>query len=308
MKIASIDIGSNTVLMLIAEVDILAKTIKPLANYYEIPRISKGLKVSGNISNQDINALESVFSKYVQLAHNAECRNILAVGTNAMRMAKNSMEIVRKIKNKFNINIRVVSGEEEAYLTFLGATRNSKSSDTFCVLDIGGGSTEVIFGDQNDIKFRQSYDIGVVSSTSEFLLNSPPTENEIQNSIEYVNKTFDSTPLPNIDNSTQYIAVAGTPTTLAAIFQNMFEYDEEKIENYKLSIHHIESFFEQIKTMNADEILERFGSIITGRNDIILAGVIILMQFMERIKIKNINVSTGGVRYGVIVDFLKNHV
>jgi exopolyphosphatase/guanosine-5'-triphosphate,3'-diphosphate pyrophosphatase len=141
MTIASIDIGTNTVLLLIAEVNKKLQ-IKSILDEYRIPRIGKGLFPDGQISEDRIKELILVLNEYKELIKTYECQRIIVTATNAMRIATNRNQIVARIKDQFGWDANIVSGKEEASLSFLGAVSGYSGYSTKMVIDIGGGSTE----------------------------------------------------------------------------------------------------------------------------------------------------------------------
>ena len=199
--------------------------------------------------------------------------------------------------------IEIVSGNEEARLTFLGSIFPSQVNSLSNVIDIGGGSTEFIHGNHSYIRFKKSFDIGVVSLTERFLSSNPPKKNEIKNAMEYSKKIF-SELIGNYSGDFDTIAVAGTPTTLSCIKQKIRVYDESKVEDYILQLNDIEIIIGDLVKLSKSQVLERFGEVVRGREDVLLAGCLILVSLMKQININQVRVSTKGLRYGVVVDYL----
>ncbi len=302
-KIASIDIGSNTVLLLIAEIDITNHRIKTLANFYEMPRISKDLKKTGIISSQRKEKLFKVLENYKKKISEYKCDTILVSATNAFRIAENANEIVMEIKNKFGFNVKILSGDEEAKYSFLGATFDFQLERNTLVIDIGGGSTEIIYGSKSDILFKKSFGFGVVSLTENFISNYPVNNSEIAKIKTYTTHNFDelSDIIPRAPFS---IAVAGTPTTLSCIKQNLKIYSEEKIEKSVLSTKDLENLISKLKTMTPTEIKNSFGAVVAGREDVLLTGTLILFSLAKVLSIEQFYVSGKGIRYGAIIDYM----
>ena len=300
MTIASIDIGTNTVLLLIAEVT-KELQIKTLLDEYRIPRIGKGLIPNGQISDVRINDLIIVLSEYKKLIEFYNCKRILITATNAMRIAVNRDQIAAKIRGLFGWDVNIVSGKEEARLSYLGAVSGYSKNGTVVVIDIGGGSTELIFGKQTEIEFIKSFPIGVVSGTETYLKNDPPTLKQLENFREHLQIILGEISTleynPNIA-----IALAGTPTTLACMDLNLDKYDEKLIEAYELGYNKISRLKDHIMKITYAEIKNTYKSVVKGREDLILAGALILLNIMRLLKLDNIKVSTRGIRYGVIIN------
>ncbi len=305
MIIASIDIGTNTVLLLIAEVDTATLKIKSIINLQRIPRIGKGLMPGHPIKKENIELLYSILQEYSQIIVRNKCEVVLVKATNAFRIASNNRLLVDDIKRKFNFDIKVVSGKEEAMLSFLGATSNFTGGSKFLVIDIGGGSTELIYGKKNKINFVQSYPVGVVSGTEKFYKSNPPTPLELDNFNNSIKQQLKEIASKNISPD-KVIAIAGTPTTLACINQNLIEYNEDLIEGALLRYVDLEKIIITLSSLTSQEIKQKYKSIVNGREDVLLAGSQILVSIMNILNIDEVTVSTKGIRYGAIVDFIKN--
>ncbi len=304
-KIASIDIGSNTVLLLIAEVNLSTRRIKTLANFYEMPRISKNLKKTGFITTGRKEKLFEVLEKYKQIIDANRCDKILVSATNAFRIAKNAEEISDEIDKIFGFQVKILSGEEEAKLSFLGATYDLNFDNEALVVDIGGGSTEIIFGSKTNIRFNHSFGFGVVSLTETFITNYPVNESEISELKTFVKSNFNEYK-KYIPESPLAVAVAGTPTTLSCINQNLQTYDEEKIENSVLSMNNLRIIISKLESMTPGEIKNVYGQVVSGREDVLLSGALILTVLADVLKIGKYYVSGKGIRYGAVVDYLHN--
>ncbi|NOX67217.1 MAG: hypothetical protein GXO85_15825 [Chlorobi bacterium] len=304
MKVASIDIGSNTVLLLIAEVDIENQKLVPLLNEYRMPRISKGLDASNIISESAVELLLAVLREYKDIIKEHNCSNVLVNATQALRVANNSEQIIASIKKNLGFDINIITGTREAYLSFLGAQSGFDLDNSALVIDIGGASTEIIHGHKDDISFQKSFPIGVVTLTEKYLHSeiSDKTLSEAENYI--INVLNELSDLDVINSSV--IAVAGTPTTLACAKQNLTEYSDVKVEGYKLADDDLIEFIEIFKSLSSKKILEKFGNVMEGREDIILAGTLILNNILKLLKKKLLYVSGRGLRYGAIIDYMNS--
>lgn len=305
MNIASIDIGTNTVLLLIADINLYNSTIKPLVNEYRMPRIGKGLSRGSTIGNNKIEALYKVLSEYFEIIKRHKCETVLSVGTNALRFATNSMEIISEIKIRWSIDVKIIPGIEEARLSYLGATYQSIENENV-VIDIGGGSTEIIYGSSNKILFSHSFQIGSVSLTEQFVENDPAQPHEIVKIKNEIRNIFYKT-IENIPTGIDTIAVAGTPTSLAGIKLGLLIYDETKVDNSNLTNNDLDKFIKHFMSMHNKELLKENPVFLAGREDVILAGTIILSELMKSLKIKSLTVSTKGIRYGLVIDYLQKY-
>jgi exopolyphosphatase/guanosine-5'-triphosphate,3'-diphosphate pyrophosphatase len=303
MIVASIDIGTNTVLLLIAEVDPVTKKINSLRNEQRIPRIGKGLSPGGRISKDSIALLYSMLSEYRDTINQFSCEKILVNATNAFRIASNKEELVRQIKGKFGFDVQIITGEEEGKFAYLGAISDYHEENNTLVIDIGGGSTELISGRGKKILYDKSYPIGVVSGTEKFLLNNPPNDKEISHFNDELLKIFNNLET-KIDKPDTSIAIAGTPTTLACIKQGLKEYNEETIEGSYLTLNDLTGLIGELSNLSSEEIKNRHNTVVSGREDILLAGTIILKHILQSLSLVEVKVSTKGIRYGAIINYL----
>lgn len=304
MKIASIDIGSNTVLMLIAEIK-ADKEICTIKNFYRMPRLAKGLDEAGIISDKKLEEFYAVLKEYKEELTKENCDIVLVNATAAMRNAKNSPLIIDDVKQKFGFEINLINGKTEAEYSFLGATSTENNiSNENIVVDIGGASTEVVLGDKNGIKYSKSFEIGAVKLTDKIIKNDPTSEVEIIKLNEYVNEIFIE--LRNrFNNDVSAIAVAGTPTTLSCMKQGIKDYNDKNVEGSSLSKNDLVKLIDEMKGKTAYQILEDYGEVVKGRNDVILAGSIILKNLLEILNLSKITVSSRGIRYGAVIDYLR---
>ena len=298
MRVASIDIGSNTVLLLIAEVSNLE--IIPILNEYRIPRISTGLANNGFITNESIERLFEILTEYKTIIDEHNCEKIIVNGTQALRVANNSEQIKREIKQQFNFDLNIIPGETEALYSFKGALSSFTDNNNYVMIDIGGASTEIVYGNRKEIFYRKSFPIGVVTSKEGFLKSNPPIVDELYHFVKELENVFKELSQLRLNNSS-LIAVAGTPTTLSALKQGLTKYSESEIEKSILSQNDLENFISEFNKLNYEDIENQFSPIITGREDVILSGTMILLHLMKMLNKNELFVSGRGLRYGAIL-------
>jgi len=234
MTIASIDIGTNTVLLLIAKVDYYTRRIVPLYDEYRMPRIGYKTKQTGIISSDRLILLKDVLKEYSDIINSYKCDKVILTGTNAFRMASNSDYIKKDIRKSFSYDLKVISGEEEAEYAYLGAISNINNHDNLLVIDIGGSSTEIIYGEGFNILYKNSLQLGSVSGTEQFLKHSPPLKVEIKIFIDLIKKMFSG--FEKNLYPKKVIAIAGTATTLACMKLGLKEFEENKVDKCIISI------------------------------------------------------------------------
>ena len=305
MTVASIDIGTNTVILLIAEADRSNNSLQPLHNEYRMPRIGKGLQPNEAISEEKISLLYSILSEYKTIIEKYRCKKIIVTATNAFRLASNSKDISNRIKEKFNFDVSIISGEVEAEYAFLGALSGTEIAGSTLVIDIGGGSTELIFGNRSEIISKKSYSIGSVIATENYLKHSPPLPQEMKQlelKLEEIFKKITDKSKPE-----KVIAIAGTPTTLACMVKGLKEFEEAVIDGSDLTAVELQNLISEIKILLPEQIKNNYGNVLSGREDIILGGAIILKKIMKIIDVDKVIVSSRGIRYGAIINFLKDN-
>jgi exopolyphosphatase / guanosine-5'-triphosphate,3'-diphosphate pyrophosphatase len=305
MIAASIDIGSNTALLLIAEIKRKEKNIIALREEQRIPRISRNIGTSGKINDESVERLVSVLDHYFNLIKEYGCDKVLMTGTSAFRTASNSEEIKILLKVEYGTEIRILSGDEEAELAFLGTWEYADRNEIRLVIDIGGGSTEIIYGDTEKLLFRKSFNAGAVSLSERFSSSSSIREAMMSSLEEIINK---DEVLPFIDYAPdKAIALAGTPVTLACIYKGLNVYSEDDVEGFILTREIVSEISLFLSRYTADELLSKYPDLLKGREDLILSGSIILLYLMNLLSLDNVIVSTKGIRYGTIIKYLADN-
>ena len=300
MIVASIDIGTNTVLLLIAEVNLDNLNITPIKEETRMPRIGQGTKKNAFISSEKIELLYKILEEFDKIIKDYKCERIILTGTNAFRIANNTSSIAKEIMQRFIYELNVISGETEANLAFWGATSSVKENCNTMVIDIGGSSTEIIVGNRDTILSKVSLQIGSVVATENYLKHSPPIKSEIKDLEREMDKLISNVELTKKPN--KVIAIAGTATTAVCMVLGLKEFQEELVNNFELNQDVILKLLDDLFKLNASEILMKYGNVMKGREDIILAGVIILNQIMKKFGFDKVLVSPRGIRYGAIIN------
>lgn len=299
MRLTSIDIGTNTILMLVADVA-ADGTISPVRDEQVIARLGKGVDANRRITAETSDRVLRFLQDYKAISDSLHSEKIIACGTSSLRDASNSREFIRFMKEKLGLEITVLSGEEEAELTFRGAVSEFSSlaaDQPLAVLDIGGGSTELTTGIGASVTGTVTLDLGCVRLTERILLSSPPTSPALNHAISDVRDAVLS--FPQLRPQTRLIGVAGTVTTLAAIDLKLESYDRSRVSGHFLTFEAIEHVFNRLRSYTLERIAREFPQIESGRADIILAGILILMESIKRFDVRGITVSDRGLRYGM---------
>ncbi len=301
-RCAAIDIGTNTVLLLVA--DISGDTLNPVYEAQLIPRLGKGVDASRNIAPDAVQRVADAVNQHLEdIEQQFESMPVTITATSAVRDARNRQEVLDQLYHQTGYKIRLLSGDDEAHLTFKGAlTMVDHYDENAVVLDIGGGSTEIIAGVPDDIKFARSLDIGCVRFSERYLPSLPADEQAIYDCAMAVRNTIAENNIRFSGFGSQFIGVAGTVTSLAAIFQELEGYDAKLINNVQLSSSQIEAFARKVLSMNVREIEQLNPAVMKGRADIFPAGLLILTEVMRYGYFRMLKVSTGGLRHGVLME------
>jgi exopolyphosphatase/guanosine-5'-triphosphate,3'-diphosphate pyrophosphatase len=294
--VASIDIGTNTILLLIAEVG--EGEINPLFEMETVVRLGENLQKTGVISSQAMDRGLQTLTQYLKQCQVWEVQKLFAVGTSALREAKNSEVFLRLVKEKLNLSIEVISGEEEAQLSFLAVAKDLQEQEkSILVVDVGGGSTEFILGGGDQISRWISLPLGSVRFTEEFLHSDPVQEEEWQKMKQEIRKLLIN--IPHSEEPLSMVAVGGTATTLASVEQGLEDFIAERIHHFVLEKEALKNQLLLYRTKTIEE-RKRIPGLPMARADVILAGAAILYLTMGEVKCPSVLISCHGVRYGLV--------
>lgn len=299
---AAIDIGTNTVLLLVGEVE--SGQLKPVREEQRIPRLGKGVDANRVINEDATQRVADALLEYRAILETEfpNVEEVIVTATSAVRDAQNRDEFMASIKQKTGFDIRLLSGSEEAEWTAAGALSVldiSTDSETL-ILDIGGGSTEIAHLKNGEVVDGHSYDMGSVRFTERFLHSDPPSENEIERCREEVQRFYEGRLFDKV-NDPVAVGVAGTVTTLAAIAMGLKTYQPEKLAGFELTRSHIRTVIDEFLNHKSEKMLERHPVYLNGRADIFMAGMLILEGFLDQFELKSMTVSTGGIRHGSLL-------
>jgi exopolyphosphatase / guanosine-5'-triphosphate,3'-diphosphate pyrophosphatase len=297
-RVSCIDIGTNTALLLIADLDTATGTIKPVYHKQTIVRLGKNVDAAKRIDPQGLQRLIDCMIDYRQLSDEHAASTIIAAGTSALRDAQNRAEVIEAIERAAGITIECLAGKEEADLTFSGAVAGmSDIPELFTVIDIGGGSTEISMGSPGAISESVSLDIGSVRLTERFFTTLPPSASEIDAAKSCIDQLLTANIIPFFASREHVYGVAGTITTIAQVDQGLKHFDALKVHNYPLTYEEVHAFLDRLKKSTLEEIIEL--GIPEGRADVITMGMLILHQFMRLLGVGEIRVSIQGLRFGL---------
>ncbi len=315
--LAAIDIGTNTFRLLIAYVyanpDKRTYSIKEVASERIITRLGAGLSSKGLLKREAITKSLKALCRFSEILSLYEVLKVSAVATSALREAQNSDDFLMRAKDAAGLRIKIISGEEEARKTASGILIDIKIPDTALMVDIGGGSTELIFSRHGKPLLVRSLRLGVVYLAGKFMRHDPPLKEDLIKMERYISREIREILKPYLKlitrnsilgSETVLIGTAGTLTTLAALVKKLRKFEHKKIHGTKITRRKAENIFSIISTVSTDERAKLI-PFEPSRLDIIVPGTLILLKLMELLNFKEITVSNYGLREGILVELYK---
>jgi exopolyphosphatase/guanosine-5'-triphosphate,3'-diphosphate pyrophosphatase len=325
MKIAAIDIGTNSTRLLISLVEKSAGgkiTFVPLLREMKITRLGKTLEQSGKISTTNSFLTVEVLKEYKRLLKSNNVSKYRAVGTRVLRQAENSDEFLNLVFRETGLNVEVISGRLEAELSFLGVIKGFEpykifgkmqktlggyeTSKNVLVVDIGGGSTEFILGiaEEGTINYLESVDIGSVMLSEKFLPGAIPDDKSVMDLLQFIENKLKNTVGKISRAGFAFMAgLAGTISSLSAIDIGLREYDREKIHGHILYRDRVLDIFKRFCSMDL-KTREKIIGLEPARADIIIGGTAILLKILEMLGLESLIVSENDILDGIIYSLL----
>jgi exopolyphosphatase/guanosine-5'-triphosphate,3'-diphosphate pyrophosphatase len=302
VKLACIDIGTNSVLLLVVERN-PSGALTPIQERATITRLGEGVDRARILAPNAIARTNACLDDYATSIKHLNVERVVVVATSAMRDAAGGDAIHRHVRERLGVNLRVISGDEEARLTFAGALSGlgiDSCREPVVVFDVGGGSTEVVHGRTSrggpDVSFAKSLDVGSVRLTERYPTSDPPEKAELETLREAAQDAFRE--LPSLPSPYDPVGIAGTVTTLAAVNMRLSPYDGARVHGHTLN------------RTDLCQIIDRLASVplasrrqIPGldpkRADVIVAGAFLVLALVQKLQAQAFRVSDRGVRWGL---------
>lgn len=296
-RIAVVDLGTNSTRLLVAEG--ADGRVVELERCTIVTRLGQGVEATGRLAEEAIARVNEALGAYREVIDRLDARTVIAVATSAMRDAENGPAFRDQIRQRFGIDPRTISGDEEARLTFLGATAGRSTAAETLVIDIGGGSTEYVIGRPgSDPRFHVSSRMGSVRFTERHLQSDPPAHEEMASLAEDARTVVAADVPAELRERVGFgIAVAGTATTLAAIDQELDPYDPEKVDGYRFNRGACERIVAQLAALTVNERRQTTG-LHPDRAPTIVAGTVILLESMRAFDLGEVEVSESDLLHG----------
>jgi len=306
LRLAGVDIGTLTCRLLIADVSTTDGRLTELRSERRILRLGEGVDQTGQLSVAAMDRVIQCLQEWRELIGASLVDATAAVATSAVRDAANRDEFLDCVKREAGFEVELVSGEEEAWRTLLGIRSGLPHSVIdMLALDIGGGSTEFILDRPGHKPVVHSIDVGVVRLCERLLHHDPPTDDEVHQAREWVARET-KVAVADMGNyqAATFVGTAGTITSLAAMAQKLPVYEPVRIHNYMLKLDTIQ---ELEQTLLSRKKSDRVGlpGLENGREEVIVAGAIIIRTIMETLGNSSVLVSDLGLREGVLIDLAR---
>lgn len=297
---SAIDVGTNTVLMVSGRRRPEGQ-LEIIDDVHGIARLGQGVDAERRIRPEAMQRLCRMLVDYRRRATALGAVRIRAFGTSALRDAANRDQVVAEVARQTQVQLSVVSGADEAHLTFTGAAFGLDLPRRYAVIDIGGGSTELAVGRRDQVEASASVDTGAVRLTEQHFTRLPPGPPEQDMALTTIRSALAA--LPEVPEQVPLVGVAGTVTTLGAIDMGIEHFDAEILNGHVLSLPRVEELCERFLSLSADQI-RAIPQVNVQRADIISAGALILRTFLRERQCPEVVVSTRGIRYGLLDSML----
>ncbi|MEM9484455.1 MAG: Ppx/GppA phosphatase family protein [Cyanobacteria bacterium P01_F01_bin.116] len=299
---AVIDIGTNSILLLIAnKTDGPNPQLVPILDQAKTVRLGENLLSTSRLTKPAMERTLAGLKTYIDTIHSffPSPSQIFCFGTEALRRASNADEFCQRIKQELGLPLRILSPAEEAHYAFQGALSSVSAQHTHhLVIDIGGGSTEIVYGTANTVEHQQSFPIGAVFATEKFQLREKILPSNLVALKEHIITLFNSP--PKISKDATVLLTGGTATTLAALDQQLQRYDIQGIDGYRMNRLQIESQYTRLNQLSLKNRAALPG-MEAGRADVILPALVILLTLLEDLAIQAVQISVRGARYGLLL-------
>ncbi len=295
-----VDMGTNSTRLLVADID--DGRVNELERRSTVTRLGRGVDTTQQLATEAIEDVANAVGEYISLYDPLDPDVVTVLATSAVRDATNAGAFIAELRERYALGARILTGVEEARLTYLGAIAGRAPADGTLVIDIGGGSTELVAGSGDEVTSHTSLQVGTVRHSERHIRSDPPQAAELEALAEDVRRLiFAELAEAEFFEVESGIAVAGTPTSLAAIEQGLDPYDPERVHGYVLTLDSVQRMCAMLSGKTLEERL-RVPGLHPGRAPTIVAGVVILIQAMRAFGLQRIEVSEHDILDGAALD------
>ena len=298
MRVAAVDLGTNSTRLLVADVE--NGRLDEVARRLKITRLGEGVDERKRLLPAPIARVRNVLTDFRREAERLGAERTLAVATSAVRDAENGEAFLGEVEWSYGFQTRLLSGDEEAQLTFRGVSTGREVAEDTLVIDIGGGSTELVVGGPDGLRFHDSLDLGGVRLTERFLHSDPPTGEELEACGEAVRELL-AERVPRDVRPRTAIGVAGTITSLAALDLGLAEYDPDQVHGHRLSREGVQTQLERLASLPVAERRE-IPALDPDRAPVIVAGTVILREVLDHFALDGLEASERDILDGAALE------
>lgn len=299
-RVAAVDCGTNTIRMVITDLDPATGAQRDVDRRSMIVRLGQGVDRTGELAPDALRRTLGVADAYAEAISANGVGSVRVIGTSAARDARNGDEFRAAMRSRFGVPVEVISGDEEATLAYAGATRgiagHPRAEPPVLVVDVGGGSTEFVM-DVDGAVTGHSLDIGSVRLTERYLGSDPPTAEQIEAAVDAVDTAIGALAVP-IDRAGSVVGVAGTVTTIAAMALGLRTYLSTEIHRSWLPRERVLEVVEELAAMNVGQ-RRRLGFMAPGRADVIAGGGLVIAGVLRRLDLPGLLVSESDILDGI---------
>ncbi|WP_205699470.1 Ppx/GppA phosphatase family protein [Conexibacter sp. SYSU D00693] len=306
MRVAVVDIGTNSTRLLVADVA-PDGAVSELERRSTVTRLGQGVDTSGALAEEAMDRVRAVLTGYRACIDELGATATRAVLTSAVRDARNGAAFTEEVRERFGLDARTLPGEEEARLTFLGATseRADDRDTVLVVIDVGGGSTEFVVGAGREVRFEVSTQAGVVRQTERHLHDDPPTAEQVQALVDDVARTFADAVPADVRASVQAgIAVAGTATSSASITLGLEPYDPDRVHGFTVTADQVDALVQRMAALPLEERRDVAG-LHPDRAPTIIAGMVLLREALRTFGLAHVEVSEHDILRGAALSLAR---
>jgi exopolyphosphatase / guanosine-5'-triphosphate,3'-diphosphate pyrophosphatase len=302
VRVGVVDIGTNSTRLLVADVD--DGRVREVDRRTRITRLGDGVDATGRLGEEPVKRVLATLDEYREAINQHGCDATTGVLTSAVRDAANGAEFTAGVREDYGLDARTIGGDTEARLTFLGATaeRDEDVTEALVVIDIGGGSTELVVGEAGEVSFHVSAQAGVVRHTERHLHTDPPDRTDLEQLRRDVRRILEeAVPAPVRRAPRSAIGVAGTATSCAAIDLRLEPYDAARVEGHRLSRETLEDQLAQLASLPVAARREVTG-LHPDRAPTIVAGVAILLEALHLFGLEEVSISEHDILWGAAIE------
>ena len=307
MRLAAIDMGTNSTKMTVADVS-AAGLLSVVSEQSDVTRLGEGVDKSHRLSDAAMARTLDTIRRFADAAKAAGAEVVLGAGTSALRDAANGLDFVRRVREVSGVDVEIITGDREAQLAYAAVRSDASLSipeaASLLVFDIGGGSTELILGDANGAGRYKSLDIGAVRLFERFLPSDPPAPFELEQARKFAVDAFATFPQP--DAPPLLAGIGGTVLNIAAVTQGITEPDSEALHGASLSASEVAAALSRFSSIPLAE-RRTIPGLEPKRADVIVAGALILDTLLTYFHADQFLLSARGLRYGLLADYAKTN-